>query len=219
MLKKIATALAMVFMVVLLSVTQNNAIEPAQASELQQAADLAAVKAYALDHAQQMKAATAALKTTAERYYILIEASDFDYETAFAQDGPLVAGLVQQAKDQWIEASTHYELDEGIIAGVPSLAFYDVWIDAGAPLADDPEGLEWTLELPDRTLDSPGNFFHNLLEPALYGTVEEYVGAEVDLDGNGTIELGESLPEANIFLGAAQGLDQATAEMNAAIEA
>jgi hypothetical protein len=101
------------------------------------------------------------------------------------------------------------------------LAFYDVWIDAGAPAADDPEeALEWQLVLADgRTLDSPGNFFHNLTEPALYGTNEEFTALKVDLDGDGEVELGESLPDAEVLLASAQGLDQATGEMQAAIEA
>jgi len=184
-------------------------------------ADLAAVKNYALENAQKMKAGTEAFKATAEEYYALIASENFDYEAAWANHPEELAALVEQAKANWLEASTYYELDEGIVAGVPSLAFYDIWIDAGPPAADAPdEALEWQLVLADgRTLDSPGNFFHNLAEPALFGTVDEYVGLEVDLDGNGAVELGEVLPDAEILLATAQGLDQAAGQMLAAIEA
>ncbi len=94
-------------------------------------ADLSAVKDYALDNGRQMKAGTAALAETAAAYYELVAAHNFDYAAAWAADGPALTQLVADAKTHWTTASTHYELDEGIIAGVPSLAFYDVWIDAG----------------------------------------------------------------------------------------
>lgn len=183
--------------------------------------NLAAVKEYALDNGQKMKASTAAFKATAEQYYKLIASENFDYEAAWSNHQAELTKLVAQAKTDWIEASTYYELDEGIVAGVPSLAFYDIWIDAGPSAAEAPdEALAWQLVLPNgKTLDSPGNFFHGLTEPAIYGTVEAFTGLKVDLDGDGTVELGEALPEANVLLATAQGLDQATSEMLAALEA
>lgn len=182
--------------------------------------DLAAVKQYALDNAQEMKAGSAALAATAQEYYELLEGYGFDYEAAWAADQAALTGLVADAKANWQQASQYYELDEGIIAGVPSLAFYDVWIDAGPSAAEDPaEAYQWTLELPDgRSLESPGNFFHSLLEPTIWGTNPEFRGLEIDLDGDGTIEIGEALPEANMLLAASQGLDGATAEMITAVE-
>ncbi len=203
--------------------TEQPTEEAAPAAE----ADLAAVKAYALEHAQAMKAATEAFRQSAETYYSRVaqvkaeHPDENPYEHIVEEHRQEIADLLAAAKAQWIEASTHYELDEGIVAGVPSLAYYDIWIDAGPPAADAPdEALKWQLVLADgRTLDSPGNFFHNLTEPALYGTNEEFVGLKADLDGDGEVELGEVLPEAEVLLASAQGLDQATAEMLAAIEA
>lgn len=193
----------------------------APAGEATSGADLAAVKAYALDNAQKMKAGTEAFEANAEQYYSLIASEDFDYEAAWTNHQEELTGLIEEARANWIEASTYYEIDEGIVAGVPSLAFYDIWIDAGPSAAEAPdEALAWQLVLPDgQTLDSPGNFFHGLSEPTLYGTVDEFTGLKVDLDGDGTIELGEALPEANMLLATAQGLDQATGEMQAALEA
>ena len=190
-------------------------------------ADLAAVKAYALENAQKMKTATAAFRQTAETYYSRVAQvkQEFPgqnpYEYLAAEQREEVAELLAEAKEQWLEASTYYELDEGIVAGVPALAFYDVWIDAGPPAADAPdEALAWQLVLADgRVLDSPGNFFHNLTEPALYGTNEEFTALKADLDGDGEVELGEVLPDAEVLLAAALGLDQATGQMLAAIEA
>ncbi len=182
-------------------------------------ANLAAVKTYAVEHVTQMKAATAALRQTAETYYALIEGANFDYEAAWAGRAEELTALVAQAKTQWLEANVHYELNEGIVAGVPSLAYYDTWLDAGPTGEEDPaEALDWRLELPDgRVLDRPGNFFHHLTEPAIWGTRAEFVGLAVDLNGDGAVAPGEALPEANLFLGAARGLDEATAELDTAL--
>jgi hypothetical protein len=182
-------------------------------------ADLDAIKDYTIENGEIIQEATANYVEAAQRYYAIIEASGFDYEAAWSSNQAELAGLIAYAKAEWLIASIHYELDEGIVAGVPSLAYYDVWLDAGPTGADSPdEALEWSLELPDGTvLENPGNFFHHLTEPALWGTNADYVGLAVDLDGDGEIAANEVLPEANIFLGAAQGLDVATTEMNEAI--
>ena len=60
---------------------------------------------------------------------------------------------------------------EGIVAGVPSLATYDVIIDAGSSAKDDPESaVPFDLELADgRTLKQPGNLY-GVMEGALWGT-------------------------------------------------
>ncbi len=193
-------------------------------SEQSAAIDLDAVKSYALENAAQMQVATAALADVSQRYYDLVqEAAKADgdpYARIWDENQEEVHALVVEARELWLEASTYYELDEGIVAGVPSLAHFDVWIDAGPPGSEDPEeALQWQLELPDgRVLESPGNFFHNLLEPTLWGTIPEFTGLKVDLDGDGEIAVGEALPEANMLLGATQGLDDATLEMQAAIQ-
>ena len=183
--------------------------------------DLAAVKAFALEQAELMKAGTEQLAAIAGRYYVLVSATGFDYALALEQNPQELPGLAFAAREAWITASTHYELDEGIVAGVPSLADFDVWIDAGPSGEEDPvEARNWQLELPNgEVLDRPGNFFHSLLEPTIWGTNEEAVGAYTDLDGDGEIGSVDVLPEANLFAGAAEGLDGATADMIAAISA
>ena len=78
-----------------------------------------------------MKAGTTALRATAEAYYAVIEGAGFDYAAAWAADQAELLQLVTDAKAQWLEASAHYELNEGLVGGVPSLSYYDTWIDAG----------------------------------------------------------------------------------------
>lgn len=183
--------------------------------------DLTPIKAYAQMQSAMMKENTASLRAIAERYFQLAEAAEFDYAALWESHQRELSGMLPVAQDMWVNASNAYEAQEGIIAGVPSLAYYDTWIDAGPSGAEAPEeALEWTLELPDGTeLENPGNIFSYVTEPVLYGTIPAYVGLEVDLDGDGEIELGEVLPEANIYLGGLAALDDATGEMIDALEA
>ena len=227
----LTSALCIVLMLAMTACTVQTVPAAPQSSsgsaETAPAVDLNAVKEYALENAAIMQTATASLADVAQQYYDLIQQAhesnpDADpYEQAWADSQDEIKALVMQARDLWLEASTYYELDEGIVAGVPSLAHYDVWIDAGPPASEAPdEALVWQLELPDgRVLESPGNFFHNLLEPTLWGTNPEFTGLPVDMDGDGAINVGEALPEAAMLLGATQGLNDATIEMQAAIEA
>lgn len=185
------------------------------------AADLAKIKEYVVEQAALQKTATASFRQIVDRYYDLAAAVDFDYAALWAGPHDELVPLLAAAKQTWLEASSNYELNEGLIAGVPSLSYYDVWIDAGPSGEDDPENaLDWTLELPDGTkLEKPGNFFSHLTEPALYGTNPDFVGLAVDLDGDGETGIGDVLPDANVLAGAARGLDDATGEMQTAVEA
>jgi hypothetical protein len=184
-------------------------------------ANLENVKAYLVEHVGKSKAGTAEVLAQAERYYDLAETSDFDYRALWDAHGPEIATLLADARRAWIEeASANYELSEGLVAGVPSLAYYDVWIDAGPSGADDPvKALDVSVELPDgRVLEKPGSLYHYVTEPALWGTNDEFVGLRVDMDDDGTIELGEALPEANALLGGARALDAATGELEQAVQ-
>ncbi len=210
----------------LLTACGTPATETAQAPEAPaevaaaDAADLQAIKDYSTDLAADMQTATGELLSTAEDYYAIIEAASFDYSAAWEANAAELATLITDARAQWLDASLYYEMNEGIVAGVPSLAYYDTWIDAGPSGEEDPEeAIDWQLELPDGTLlDKPGNFFHHLTEPTIWATNPEFTALDVDLNGDGKIEFTEGLPDANVFLGAAQGFDAATAEMAAAIQ-
>ena len=195
--KRLAIGLLLVGLLLTACATPSEATteEPAAPAPEESAADLAAVKDYALDQANQMKAATSRLATTAQEYFDLIEANSFDYAASWAANPGELSALIAQAKEQWLESSLYYELDEGIVAGVPSLAYFDTWIDAGPNGEEDPdEAIDWQLELPDgRVLDKPGNFFHHLTEPTIWATNPDFTGLAVDLDGDGAIEFAEGL--------------------------
>lgn len=194
---------------------------PIAATPVAGAADLDALKAYMVANAAEMKVGTGELLAFAQAYYDAAAAAGFDYQALWDQQGATLQPQLEAARLAWSEeAHGHYELNEGLVAGVPSLAYYDVLIDAGPTGAEDPDNaLDVDVTLPDgRVLERPGNYFHALTEPTLWGTLDQYTGLRVDMNGDGQITLGEALPDANVLLGGIQALDIATAELVAAID-
>ena len=112
---------------------------------------------------------------------------------------------------------------EGVVAGTPSLAEYDVIIDAGSSAAEDPESaVPFDLTLPDGTvLEQPGNLF-NVTEGALWNTLPEELGrpgTPADLNGDGALEFGEVLPDPALLLAASETFAKYAKELAAAGEA
>jgi hypothetical protein len=194
---------------------------PTTAPTTSAAADLAGIKTYLLDKTNELKGSTASLRGLGQRYYDLAQAAGFDYAGLWSGQSEEVETLVEQARAAWKAASPLYEQVEGIVAGTPSLADFDVILDAGASGAEDPEGAApYDLALPDgRVLAKPGNLF-GVTESTLWGTWPEFTAqAEADFDGDGQLEFGEALPDANVFKAAADLLDQTVADLLAAAQA
>lgn len=171
-----------------------------------QEADLDSIKTYLLEKTAELELSTEALLETATAYYELSEGADFNYE-ALATSEEAIA-LVLAARESWVTASPQYEQMEGIVAGVETLAEYDVILDAGSSGEEDPEGgVTFDLELADgRVLERPGNLF-GVLEATLWGTKPEYSsGVWADLDADGEEDFAETLPDANVLLAGATAL-------------
>ncbi|HJR81475.1 MAG TPA: imelysin family protein [Anaerolineales bacterium] len=180
--------------------------------------DLSGIKTYLLDKASELTTSSKSLKESSDEYYRLAEASGFDYAAMWESNLGEVSAALNDAKLAWMTASPLYEQMEGIVAGTPSLAEYDVILDAGASGEEDPENaVPFDLTLPDgRVLSKPGNLF-GVLESTLWGTYAEYTtGIEADLDGNGSVDFGEKLPDANVLKAGADALDKYTTELGTA---
>jgi hypothetical protein len=180
------------------------------------------VKTYLDQHTDQLSGFTNEFNEDAKRYYELAEAEGFDLEALWARRAAKVRPLLQKMKADWVQGNPYYERMEGVVAGTPSLAEYDVIIDAGSSATEDPESaVPFDLTLPDDTvLKQPGNLF-NLTEGALWGTLPKNVGrpgTPVDFDGNGTVEFGEVLPDPGLLLAASETFDQYAKELDAAGE-
>ena len=97
-------------------------------------------------------------------------------------------------------------------------------MDSGTSAADDPQTVvPFDLTLPNgKVFAKPGNFFHALLEPTIWGTDTRFVapgGVKADLDRDGTVEFGEVLPDANVLVATARSFVSYAKKSDAAARA
>lgn len=186
-----------------------------------QVADLQPVKDYLLDHTARLEAATAKIQEDAEAYYALAEAADFDYDALLADKRAEVKELVEALQQDFKVANPSYEEMEGVVAGVPSLADFDVIIDAGGDASDPASAVPFSIETPaGKTFKQPGNF-NFLVETSVYGTEEQFAakGVEPDLDGDGKVSFGEAVPDADFLVATARDFAQSAKDLGEAAEA
>jgi hypothetical protein len=185
------------------------------------ATDLGPIKDYLLDHTSRLQGDTTKLSSQADQYYALAKSVDFDYAKLLAEHRDEVAGLVEQMQQTYIDANPAYEEMEGVVAGVPELADYDVIIDAGSDKSDPENAVPFTVKTPaGKTFEQPGNFFF-LVETALWGTEPKFAaqGVEPDLDGNGKVTFGEAVPDADFLVAAAKDFATNAKELDASAKA
>ena len=180
--------------------------------------DLTAVKGYLLAHTERLVTDGAAVRVNAEAYYRLAKSVDFDYDRLLADHRAEARRLVRRGQEDFVKANPAYEEMEGVVAGVPSLADYDVIIDAGGDASDPQNAVPFDLETPaGRTYKQPGNFNY-LIETTVFGTEPKYQakGVQADLDGDGKVEFAESLPDADFYVTAARGFEKYSRELDEA---
>jgi hypothetical protein len=179
-------------------------------------ADLGAIKDYLAGHTASLQDHTATLAADAEAYHALAAEAGFDYDKLLADER--TAPLIEKMQATFREANPAYEEMEGVVAGVPSLADFDVIIDAGADKSDPENAVPFSIETPaGKTYEQPGNFFF-LLETSLWGTEEKFAakGVQPDLDGDGKVTFGEALPDADFLVAAARDFSEQAQELDAA---
>ncbi|MBE2317199.1 EfeM/EfeO family lipoprotein [Solirubrobacter sp. CPCC 204708] len=185
------------------------------------AADLGAIKTYLLDHTDRLVSSVEQLQRDAQAYHDLAEAADFDYAQLLDSEREAVAGAVKKVQDGHIKANPDYEEMEGVVAGVPELADYDVIIDAGGDASDPENAVPFSFKTEDgREFKQPGNFFA-LVETSAFGTEPKFQakGVEPDLDGDGQVSFPEALPDAQFLLAATTEFVKYAKELDAAAEA
>lgn len=149
---------------------QSEPTRSAAAAAAPAAADLGAIKDYLLEHTALLKGRATTLRKDAEAYHRLAAAADFDYARLLEGERAEVAALVSHAQRGFAEANPAYEQMEGVVAGVPELADFDVIIDAGGDASDPETAVPFDIETPaGRTFEQPGNF-NFLIETSLFGT-------------------------------------------------
>ena len=102
-----------------------------------QRVNLAPTKTYLLSHTTKLRGFTTRFQAQANRYYAHAKASDFDYAALWASKRSAIRPILARSKALWIEGNPYYERVEGVVAGTPSLAVYDVILDAGSSAKED----------------------------------------------------------------------------------
>jgi Imelysin len=178
--------------------------------------DLSGIKTYLVGKAGELKAASRDLKAISDRYYDMARAANFDYAAVAKDKRADLVTSINDARDVWKKASPLYEQMEGIVAGTPSLAQFDVDMDAGSSKADGNDNVVgFDLKLPDgRVLEKPGNLF-GVTESTLWGTFDDYRVKDVtlDIDGDGKQSFGDTMPDANVLKGGADELAAQSAKL------
>src|SRR3954470_24863924 len=180
--------------------------------------ELRPVKDYLLQHTERLKRDTVTIRTGAERYHALAESVGFDYDRLLRTKRGEIRRLVEDAQIAFQRANAAYEEMEGVVAGVPELADYDVIIDAGGDASDPENAVPFSIKTPQgREFKQPGNFNY-LIETSAYGTDPKFAakGVEPDLDGDGKVEFGEALPDADFYVAAARDFEKNAGELDAA---
>src|SRR5215213_2050400 len=174
--------------------------------------DLSGIKIYLVGKTGELKAASADLKAISDRYYDMAKAANFDYAALATDKHDDLVTNISDARALWKKASPLYEQMEGIVAGTPSLAQFDVDMDAGSSKADGGDNVvSFDLKLPDgRVLEKPGNLF-GVTESTLWGTFADFRAKDVtlDIDGDGKQSFGDTMPDANVLKG---GVDELAAQ-------
>lgn len=183
------------------------------------AADLSGIKTYLGAQIGTQLSGTRSLQAAADAYYTKAKAVNFNYQK-LASDQSVRATLLA-ARAAWQKASPAYENIEGIVAGVEQLSEFDVILDAGTSAADSPEdAVPFDLKLPNgKILSRPGNLF-GVNEGTLWGTVGTYSSrVKYDVNGNGKLDFGDQLPDANVLKAAAGLLHSETQRLQKAANA
>jgi hypothetical protein len=179
-------------------------------------ADLGAIKTFLLEHTERLSTSVELLQRDAQEYYNLAEAADFDYAKLLQSDREAVATVIKELQGAHIQANPAYEEMEGVVAGVPELADYDVIIDAGSDGSDPESAVPFSLTTKaGKEFKQPGNFFA-LIETSVFGTEPKFQakGVEPDLDGDGEVTFPEALPDADFLLAAATDFVKYASELD-----
>jgi hypothetical protein len=159
------------------------------------------VKGYLLAALTKIERASDEFVSNATAYQKLVDANGGDCAKAFAQSPDEVLRLVAALRENYKAMDSFgYETIEGIVAGVPRLADFDVYLDAGVPKDQAGGGTPVApvvLTLPGGSkIDREGCLFTYLIEPMLWGSNKTLV-VPVDLDRDGKIGPRESLPRVD----------------------
>ena len=163
----------------------------------------ASVKSYLLRGLEKINAASQDFVANSEAYSTLVAANDGSVEAAYKADPKKIDKLIAKMQDNYKAMDSFgYETIEGIVAGVPSLADYDIYLDAGVPASEGPDDVApVVLDLGDgKKIDKQGALFTFIIEPALWGGDERWA---TPVDGDKKL-----LPRPEVLVAAAKDANE-----------
>ena len=138
----------------------------------------ASVKSYLLKKLEKINAAAEEFLKNSEAYAALVAANGGSVEAAFKANPKEVEKLVSRMQENYKAMDSFgYETVEGIVAGVPSMADYDIYLDAGVPASEGPENVaNVILDMGNgKKIDKQGALFTYIIEPMLWAGDERWV--------------------------------------------
>jgi len=183
-------------------------ISPARADD----ATAAGVKKYLLATVDKMKAASADFARASAGYADLIQKAGGSVQAAYVAQPKEIDQLVERMREDYKKMDSFgYETVEGIVAGVPSMVAYDVYLDSGVPTSKGPENVApVVLDLGNgQTIDHQGCLFTYIIEPALWAGDKRWVT---------TVKSGDKeayLPRPEVVVAAGREVDKKIGELQA----
>ena len=166
------------------------------------------VKSYLLQKLEKMTAASEDFVKNSEGYSALVAEHGGSVEAAYEADPKQMEKLVAKLQDDYKAMDSFgYETVEGIVAGVPSLADYDIYLDAGVPASEGPEGVAPVVLVPvnGEKIDKQGSLFTYIIEPMLWSGDKRWV---VSVDSGK-----KSLPRPEVLSAAAKDANKKLGEL------
>ncbi len=170
----------------------------------------APVKDYLVEAVTGMKTATADFVKNSSDYAEFIADHGGDYAVAYSADSARIDALVEKMRENYKAIDSFgYERVEGIVAGVDSLADYDVYLDAGVPVSEGPDGVSpVVLDLGNgEKIAGQGATFTYIIEPALWAGDERWI-TTFNAGGKAV-----SLPRSDVLVAAAKDSDAKVGEL------
>ena len=166
------------------------------------------MKSYLLKGLEKVNAASQDFVANSEAYSALVAANGGSVDAAYKAEPKKMEQLVKKMQDNYKAMDSFgYETIEGIVAGVPTLADYDIYLDAGVPASEGPEDVaQVVLGLGNgQKIDKEGALFTYIIEPMLWGGDERWV---TPVDGGKKV-----LPRPEVLAAAAKDVNKKLGEL------
>lgn len=165
------------------------------------------VKNYLVKKLDKIKDASEDFVKNADAYAALVAANGGTVESAYKAKPKEMEKLVSKMQENYKAMDSYgYETVEGIVAGVESMAHYDIYLDAGVPASEGPNDVApVVLDLGNgQKINKQGALFTFIIEPALWGGDKRWVVPVGD---------GKTMPRPEVLTAAAKDVNKKIGEL------